>query len=124
MEALEDHPDPGPHRAQRPRVDALAHPRTERVSGDLDRAGGERGQIVEPAEERRLPPARRADDRDHLARVHVEIDAAEHVGPVPPRPELAHRDDVHYYASHTRRLMLVRARGAARAVARGATADS
>ena len=98
MEALEDHPDAAAHGPQRRRVRALAHPRSQPVTRDLHLARGERREIVHRAEERRLPAARRPDDRHHLAAPHLEVDPPEHALPAEPALEAAdrhHRAVVH-----------------------------
>ena len=104
MEALEHHADARPDGAERRGVGALAHAGTEGMPGDLDLALAEGRQVVERAEEGRLPASRRAEDRDHLAPPHREIDAAEDVRLAPARPEAAHRDDgAHAGAGASRR---------------------
>jgi hypothetical protein len=69
LEALEDHPHPRPHGAQRTLV------LRQKCAFELDVAAVDRLEPVRTAKERRLPRAGRADQANDLACVHVEINA-------------------------------------------------
>jgi hypothetical protein len=86
VEALEDDADAAPHRQR-------VHLRVRDVAPvEQDHAVVDRLEQVHAPQERALSRARRADEADHLARVHREIDPRKHLG----RAEaLAHASQVH-----------------------------
>src|SRR5579862_2717282 len=103
VEGLEHHPDLRPDRAQDGRVALLVHAGPERPPGDLDDSVGERREVVERAEERRLAAARRPDDRDHLPARDLEVDAAEDLALPASGRERTYGDDRHAGAGTSRR---------------------
>ncbi len=72
VELLEDDPDPLPDAGD---VGAAAR---DLLALEVDRAGLDRLEQVDAAEERALAAAARADDREHFAAAHLEVDAVEH----------------------------------------------
>ena len=86
VEALEHHADVAALRrhllvgevVQVPALLAVAH----EVAVDPDAAAVDRLELVDAAQERRLARARRPEQADDLAAVHVEVDALEHLGAV------------------------------------------
>ena len=67
MEALEHHAHLPADGSERRRIRPLAHPGPQAEPRDDHLSGGERRQVVEGAEERRLSRSRGADDGEHLA---------------------------------------------------------
>ena len=65
------------------------------MPGDPHLPAGDRGETGERAHERRLPRAGGAEQGDHFAGKHDEVDAVEHVRPgvVAGDGEVAHRDE-------------------------------
>ena len=93
VKALEHHADAPADGPQRRRIAPLAHAGTQPVAGDLDLAGLERRQVVERAEQRRLAAPRRTDDRQHLAALDVEVDAAQDLRAAESRAQPANAED-------------------------------
>ena len=91
MEPLKDHADPRPQRDQLGRVRGRV--RLQLQAGDLDRAGVERVQSIETAQERALPAARRPDQGDGLTFVYLDVDAAQHLAGSVRFVQIAHAQD-------------------------------
>src|SRR5438034_3972909 len=74
-----------------------------RLAVDLGRSGGRLGQVADDPKERRLAATGRADERDELARLDVEVDPVQrgHAGFEPLRHSLE-RDGVHAMFSGAR----------------------
>src|SRR5262249_15285921 len=76
MKLLENHADMLAQTAQRLAVTEAGR---ELEAGDRDRAGVERVEVVEGAEQRRLPASGRPDDGDGLGLLDPRVDAAQHL---------------------------------------------
>src|SRR5206468_11629426 len=85
IETLEDHADLGPLAGDVALgvLDelAVAFPVADQVAVHLDATGIDLLEMVDAANEGRLPGSRRADDADDLARLDVERDALQHLQP-------------------------------------------
>jgi hypothetical protein len=88
VEALEDHAHVLAQRAHRLRV-AMA----QRLAVDRERAFLELFEAVDAAQQRALARAALADDGDHLAAAHREVDALQHLVRAEALAQRADRDD-------------------------------
>ncbi len=95
VEALEDHPDEAPNRAEDPRAGQRRGLDAQAQAGDRHRPPLEGLQAVQAAQERALAPARRADDRRHLAREHSERYPMEHLQRAVTLDQVVHLNHAH-----------------------------
>ncbi len=97
VEALEDDADLGalPRDALLRVLDelAVALAVADQVAVHLDPAGVDLLEVVDAAQEGRLPGAGRADHADDLAAAHLEVDALQHLEPAEALVDVGRADD-------------------------------